>query len=737
MGLLESAAGTAADKADSVAGKDSTLGGLIDDVAGKLGGGAGGVPSGTPYYYARETLNDKLGQPQKLFLKPTAQGSESQSSDENRGSRPMPIEFIHFGKVHGDMNDTFAGKGPPGHGVGCRDALLRETMLLFSFVDAAKHVLETNMQGAIGNAMETVGSLLGSGQKSAAVGPEQFTPLLVKIQATGDKLNVGSIDYPTLHQAGVDLHQVRADFAVLCASAFKPGAGGGAGLPSLPLPGPLGAVGGVGGFIADIPKYLFKAQDTYKAMFQAARAEYEAGIEEACRAFSVAAIRDGREPTFGIWFFEKEAPDAQGAAPPEPPKTYADNPLGKAEKAVDDAQDKIEEAQEKAKGAQESLTDWLETAGARTRPGTAALAAAFATLAGGTRWNEPRTDPKNLDKIVPAPVLISRAIAQGTGIQPLPGFVDTVVQEIAKASVAILERVYTNLLLAAGDGDLRVLTALSTREALSKLIVDLVFKLAGFPPPGDNKKAEGETQLGKVSMGKQQLLNKGAELLRDFLTRHAAHLDVIIDFIAEELSAELQKMRGQALSKDARTMEIWLGRLPMLLALQVRNTLFPLFNLLLDAFGLGDTVGQTVWNPVRDKIKQATGMVQDVKHTKDNLLEATEQAKESGKKMDDAVSQLGDNKFNFLDPANSAKDMKDKVGNVDRARKDGVQDVLDKATGADEDKARSLLAGGDEDAPPAGDAPFSNIRVSDSAAVRPEKPDIDQVGKVVLGTEAA
>lgn len=184
-------------------------------------------------------------------------------------------------------------------------------------------------------------------------------------------------------------------------------------------------------------------------------------------------------------------------------------------------------------------------------------------------------------------------------------------------------------------------------------------------------------------------------------------------------------------------MEIWLGRLPMLLALQVRNTLFPLFNLLLDAFGLGDTVGQTVWNPVRDKIKQATGVVQDVKHTKDNLLEATEQAKESGKKMDDAVSQLGDNKFNFLDPANSAKDMKDKVGNVDRARKDGVQDVLDKATGADEDKAKSLLAGGDEDKPPAGDAPFSNIRVDDSEAVRPEKPAIDQVGKVVLSTEAA
>lgn len=731
MGLLESAAGAAGGVVDSVAGEGSTLGGLVDDVAGKLGGGPGGTAKGTPYYYARESLNDKLGKPQKLFLKPTAMGSESESKDENRGSRPMPIEFIHFGKVHADMNDTFAGKGPPGHGIGCRDALLREAMLLYGFVAAARHVLRSNTQGAIGNALETVGSLLGSGKKSASVGPEQFTPILVAIQTAGDAMNAASIGYTALHKAGVDLHQARADFQVLCESAFKPGAGGGAGLPSLPIPGGLGGIGAAGGFIADVPKYLFKVQDTYKAMFQAARAEYEQGIEEACRAFSVTAIRDLRTPTFPIWFDKDEPSDGvSDTAPEAPPKSY-DGPLGKVEKAADDAKRTVEETEAKAKRAQESLTDWLETAGARTRPGSEALAAAFATLSGGTRWNEPRTDPKNRVKIVPAPVLLARALAEGSGIDPLPGFVETVVKEIAKASVAILERIYTNLLLAGCQGDMRALVSLSVRETLSTMLVDLVFKLIGFEPPGQNKKAEGETELGKVSMGRQQLLNKGAELVRDFLAKQAAYLDAVIEFIVDELTAELAALRDQAAEKKALTMEALLGRLPMLLALQVRNTLFPLFNLLLEAFGLGDTVGQAVWNPVRDKIKQAGQMAKDVQDTKNNALAAAEQAKESGRKVDDAVSQLGSNQFNFLDPVKSANEMKDKVEDVDDARRQGMQDVLDKATGKKDG------AGGSDKKPPAGDAPFSGARLADSEAIRPEKPEIDKVGKTVLGTEAA
>lgn len=726
MGLLESAAGAAAGAANSVAGKDSALGGLIDDVAGKLGGGPGGTVSGTPYYYAREPLSDKLGQPQKLFLKPTAMGSESMSSDENRGSRPMPIEFVHFGKVHADMNDQFAGKGPPGHGAGCRDALLREAILLHGYARCARQVLQTQTQGAVGALLETAGSLLGSGQKSGAVDPSQFTSLMAAIETAGKKLNADTIDYTTLHQSGIDLHQARADFWVLCNSAFQPGAGGGAGLPSLPLPGGLGAVGAAGGFIADVPKYLFKVQDTYKAMFQAARAEYEAGIEEACRAFSIAAIRDSRTPTFAIWT-DKDEPDTDSGSTPAQalPKSY-DGPLGKVEQAADDAAGKVEEAQDKAKRAQESLTDWLETAGARTRPGSGALAAAFATLGGGERWNEPRTDPKNRLKIVPAPALMSRAIAQGVGVT-LPGFVDTAVQEIAKVSVSILDRVYTNLLLAGVQGDVPALVSLSVRESLSATLVNLVFQLVGFDPPGENKKAQGKTELGKVSVGREQLMNKGAEFVRDFLTGKAAYLDVVIDFIVEELAREVGTLVQRARQQEATTMEALLAGLPMLLALQVRNTLFPLFNLLLEAFGLGDTVGRTVWNPVRDRLGQAAGLAKDVKDTKDNALAAADQARQSGKNVDDAISKLGSNQFNFLDPAGSAGDMQKKVGDVDQARRDGMQDVMDKATG--KNGAGGSPGTGNS---PTGELPFPGVLKKECTATRPEKPEIDKVGKVTL-----
>lgn len=739
MGLLESAAGSGADALGGVAGKDSMLGGLVDDIAGGLNG-SGGTGGGTPNYYPRDPINDKVGAPQPLNMQSTAIGSTD--SGENRIERSLPLEFIHFGKIHIDMSGTFAGKGPPGHGVGSRDALLREVMLLFGFVGSAKRVLESNTQGAIGNAIETVGSLLGSGKKSGAVGPEQFTALLVRVQTVGDTLNDTCVTYPMLHQAGVDLHTIRADFGVLCASAFKPGAGGGMGLPSLPIPG-MGALGGVGGFIADIPKYLFKVQDTYKAMYQASRNEYEAAIEEACRAFSIEAIKDDRTPTYPIWFDrDEQAPEAAPAGEAE--KTYADNPLGDAEKAVDDAMKAKDDALDDALDAQDSLTDWLATAGARERPGSGALGAAFAGFSGGIRWVEPRTDPKNRNKIVEAHLLMAAALAKGADIS-LPGFVDTVVKEIAKVSLAMLQQIYTNLLLAGGQGDIRPLVLLSVRETLSKLLVDLAFKLAGLDAPGENKKKqEGESKLGKVDVGLPELKNKGAELVRNFITEHSRHIDVIIEFIVDELSRELEAARAEgdpkpkesdpkpATPKKALTMENLLGRLPMLLALQVRNTLFPVFNLLLDAFGLGDTVGQTVWNPVRDRIKQAGQIAGEIKQKKDDVLAAGEKAKGAGKEIDDKVGELGKNNFNFLDPVGSAGEMADKVAGVKNAADQGKDDVLGTAMGAKDE-----LLGGEGKEPPAGDAPISGPRLTDSEAVRPGQAEVESVAKVTASTEAA
>ncbi len=728
MGLLESVAGAGSDAANSAAGQGSTLGGLVDDAAGKLVGGVAGKPNGTPYYYPREALNETLGQPQKLYFKPTAMGSEGK--DENRGDRPLPIAFIHYGKNHRDMSDTFAGKGPPGHGLACRDALLRETILLFGFVAAAKHVMQTNTQGAIGQALETVGSLLGSGKTSGAVTPAQFAAIQATVQTVGDKLNTASIAYPALHQAGIDLHQARADFGVLCATAFNAEGGEGGGLPSLPIPGGMGPLAAVGGFIADIPKYLFKVQDSYKAMYQAARSQYESGIEDACRAFAVDAIKDGRSPSYRIWFEKDEeeksdAPEAIAAPVPE----SKGGVLGEVDKKLDEAIAAKDKAVDTATRAQNFLINQLETAGASSRPGSAALSAAFATFSGGIRWDEPRTDPKNRHKIVPAPELLAAALGKGCGIDPLPGFVAEVIKEITKTSVLMLERIYTNLLMTEAQAEMRPMVLLSVRETLSRMLVDLPFKLLGQDVPTENKRSEEPSTLGSVSVDRKQLQNKGAELLRDFITKQAHHIDVIVDFIVDELSQQLEELHKSAQDKEAMTMETFLGAAPMLLALLVRNTLFPVFNLMLEAFGLGDTVGRTVWNPVRDKIKQAGEIAQEVKERKDNALSAAEQAKQSGQKIDDAVSKLGDNNFNFLNPLESLKTMNDKVHDVRNAGKDGLKDVVDTAMADPIAAAKAKTA--------AGDAPFSGVRVAEGEAVRPSKGDIEGVQKVVLSTEAA
>lgn len=79
---------------------------------------------------------------------------------------------------------------------------------------------------------------------------------------------------------------------------------------------------------------------------------------------------------------------------------------------------------------------------------------------------------------------------------------------------------------------------------------------------------------------------------------------------------------------------MYIGRLPMLAALLQRDLIFPVFNLLLKAFGLGDKLAGAVWDPVSKGIGKATDVATSVKDKKDDLAKAGKDAHAAADRVD-------------------------------------------------------------------------------------------------------
>lgn len=711
MTFLGDAAGKIGDAADKVG---EYAGGLVP------GAGGGGPAKGDLKYRAGEVLDPRVGAPQALAMQSEAVGSPSgDAGGDNHRSAPLPIEYVHYSRIHVDMSDNFDA-GDPSHGLAMRDGVLREAVLLHGFVISAQGALAAKMTSndASSKLLATAGSLLGGDKKQADVGPEIFDSLIDRIHAAVAPIAGASFTYDQLHQAGVDLHEVRSSFDATYKTALKPGSGGGDALSSMSkLPG-VGSLSMIGGPVSKIPGYLFRAQATYLGLARAAIEHYMRGIEDVCSAFSIAAIRGKVKPTWPVWFAK-----TGDAAPQYADRSAADNQglldgsaVGAGSKSLIDDQQRAE------RGFEQDRADDVTDAARKldTEPATgdncvykSEVQAAVAVLSsGGTP--KPLATGANLAQSTgakpAADATMTRAFAAGVLDEDgasLPGFIEIFVGEMSKASTEILDTLLLHL-LDSGTGikkaELPGVVQTATREALAQKLVgiawDLLHGVLGLSDagPGQNQQ-QGlttsdvrDTAMDKVkdptsllgdakSMGQGALANKAAEMASKLLTEHSAPLNALIDFISDDLNTQLTAALDASNANAALTMESFLGRLPLLHATLMRDSTFPVFRLILGLFGDVDTLAMGAWNPIGGD----GGVLGKAGDAVGNSLDAANTTKDRLNDLDGRTSGLGEgndvglgkdnvgvaNKF-----ANYGKDAYDTPGSaIDQLTKDRHPDA--------------------------------------------------------------
>jgi hypothetical protein len=694
----------AADQIDKAATK-------VQDYAGGLvpgAGGGGGPPKGDLKYRAGETLDPRVGAPQALAMQSEAVGSPSAgATTHNHRAAPLPIEYVHYSRIHADMSDNFDAGDPP-RGLAVRDGLLREAVLLHGFVISARDALADKMASndASSKLLATAGSLLGGDRKHADAGPEVFDPLLDRIHAAVAPIAGASFTFAAVHQAGVDLHEVRSSFDALYKTALKPGSGGGDALPSMSkLPG-VGSLGAFGGPVSKIPGYLFRAQATYLGLARAAIEHYMRGVEDVCSAFSVAAIRNGAKPTWPVWFAKNGEAGPQYADADDPDNTGLLDGSGMTAGGWDVfARQKREERRFEQERANQ-VTDAARRLD--TEPATADdcvhkadVQAAIAVLSGGGA-SQPPAPGANLAQSSgarpAADVTMTRAFAAGVLDEngaSLPGFIEVFVGEMSKASTEILGTLLLHLLdrgTAIDKAELPAVTQTATREALAQKLVgiawDLLHGVLGLSDagPGQNRQ-QGlttsdvrDTAIEKLrnpssllgdaqSMGQGAIANKAAQMASQLLTEHSTPLNAVIDFISGDLNKQLSAALDASNANAALTMESFLGRLPLLHATLVRDSTFPVFRLILGLFGDADKLAMGAWNPigggdgVLGRAGDAVGNSLDAAHTtRDRLNDLDRRA--SGLGEGNEVG-LGEDNQSVVDKfANYGKDAYDTPGSA-------------------------------------------------------------------------
>lgn len=598
---------------------------IVDTASGLLGGddgAAGDKITGTPEYTQGESLEPQDG----------ADGVATAPQNLNALDQG-PIEFIHFGRVHADVNTRFVHSDiddiahpiesdSEDRAIRFRAALERETLLLHGFASSFKEVLteyEAN-QGGLGDLAGAAMDLLSGDEPSGAPKPTaaDLDAHMADIATCGGLVNQTEITYLNIHTSGVDLHQFRADYVALATEVhaqYALGEGGDA-----------AGGGGLGGMLPEMPGVTgalktgmdisFKAFDIYVAMFCNLQKTYEAKIEDACYRQTIKAIRDNFTPVYAVWFPQPEVAASSGASTQGGGGADPNDPAAQAAQAANEQIDKVENAiqdvQDKADDVRNDIRGFL---GFEDDP---------EPTFGDDEFNEifALFSEKEEDG---APVSAARAFTTGfneaLGIDDLPGVINTVISEITTINVGVLKRVYKAIQLGGASSVIDEASILRVgREEMSDAIIRLAADLIGTDLTDPDRKLLSLSPIG--DFGGEQVGNLASGLLDDAL---GAQLQHIIDLTMKDLGARLEAARVKAKGEDALTMEVFYGMLPWLLALQVRNTFFPFWDLLVK-YVFGSLTGpiNSMMSPINNVLGTAGDVVNEVKNVTDTINNVTE-----------------------------------------------------------------------------------------------------------------
>ncbi len=567
--------------------------GLIGDIADKASGLLGGGPS-APAGMVSETPKYKQGEP--IEQTGTDAGGATALEHPNIFDPGRPTEFVHFGTAHRDVHDRFPhgaladdkegidfGSVAGSHAIMFRAALEREAILMSQFMTSLKDLMAEAKakQGGMNQMIGAAQSLMG-GNATPGPDPGAVEPYIAAVGAAGSKVNVASIQYKDIHQAGLDLHQARANWNKYAPTSNQAGAGGEGlfgNLPSVIPAGVTSAMGPVSDIISTITGILFKMFEVYHVMLLKSREKWEPPIEQACHLRSLKAIRARQLPVFDVWSVTQAQIAAAGA--PGPNILNITTGIKPADDAVGDVNRQIDEWRQ----AWEDF--W--TTDPLPGPGEAELDAVFAAI----------TDSEEI---------FAQAFRDALKIGEVPGFIKTVLSKVCGVNVGILKAIYKKLQDPATASQLTLESLLGAGHAF--LRGTLVSTVSDVLP---NLSLPGPT--GAIT--KDMILKKGVAFLDEEIGKEIDPvLNLVMMSVAEVILPDCQK----AIANKQYTMEVFLGRLPMLVALMTRNTVFPVFQILADkVFGEMGGFGDMAASPIKNMMNDARGSVADMRQRSERM----------------------------------------------------------------------------------------------------------------------
>lgn len=678
------------------------LAGLADKAMGMLGGDGSPAPPSAP-----ANVDVKFHKHKPFDSHDASQGGAFALDHDNKVDQPMPIEFIHYGYVHTDAHDSFphgnlvdTSKTPlpsdhGSHAIMFRAALEREAILKAGFVKAAKDVLQEikDSTGGMGSLAGAAGAVIGAAENVAgALGlggggpkdsgpdlndPSSFDPYMTQISAAGGKVNNGSIQYKVIHQAGIDLHQARGNYAAFAKKAASAHTGDSIfgkltdSIPALP--------GGVGDTVKMISGILFKMYDVYKAWYFVLRDSYEDGIMDACHDRSIAAI-DGRYvPIFDVW--SSQVTDDDPATNPAADILKTGNQdVDKALKpAFDPVNNAYREADSDLRGVKKKWKEFWDV-DSKPGPGQGQIDACFAACA----------DPSRL---------MVDVFGTALGGITVPSYVATPIGKITAINVGMLQQVFYKM------QDPQVLMQLNEdafiaaghkyiRNALFDLFKSLVpdfGNIGGQQIPGMkvNDQTLGGGNLPTVN--RDMLGKKAFAMLDDELGKD---INPILELAMGMLHDRIVATRKDAVKANSLVMEAFLAQIPEYVALMTRNTFFPVFQLVADkVFGKAAGVAQMLSSPVKAMMDKARDTVKDAKHQVTDLDSSIDdRVNDVGSSVRDkqqmVVSEVAKDTFGVVSVGKVLQD--DQLDSMQHMVTDPVDSILGKDSGG----AKKAASGG-------------------------------------------
>lgn len=575
--------------------------GAMDAASKALGGSLPTTPAGNAalQFYRGENLGQ------------AAQTLAGAQAPEDR--RPIDagaaIEFIHIGHVHIDSSKDFHHEprrddaiesfplGGKLRAFQFRAALHREAVLLSSMITGCQSVLDAleKTKGGVGGMAGMAADMLGAGGGSSATPKAaDLNALGAAIQSAIAKVNTPSVTYKDIHQAGIDIQQVRCNYRAFQQKLLAPPSNDPAGglLGQLPVLGPAipPAVANILNFVTGL---AFKPMDVYQHFYVRIALDMEPSIERTVGRYTVAALQGPVTPSFYLWY---------PAPAPATPSTPAGGG-GTGIAFLDDAKKRLDDLKSKVDNFGRTIRDFVEPDPDQPpAPGQSYLEEAF-QLAPAPVSGQPPAPPKELA------ALIANGFKAGLAVDSLPGFVETVIVEITTINNEFLREVYKKLMdrpAVQPINELEVYEAARMRmlERLVNVVIDKVSFL-------QRAKDFGLAMQGVNVKPGEALLDKGMEELNQEVLRR---LNVALELTMGELVDKLEGLRQQCEAANALAMEAYLGVFPWLLALNFRNTFLPVWQLIMDnTFGrvsgpLGDVMRQA-----RDAMNKAKAKVDDAR----------------------------------------------------------------------------------------------------------------------------